>query len=308
MLSIILLGYNSGDRINIAFKRLNQLMTENRIDYELIIVDDGSIDDTFARASELAKLHEGTIKAIKLSKNFTSHYAIFAGLSKAEGKCITVIPDDEQQPYETILKMYELWEKGHKVILPYRFSRGDLFLQRLFSRSFYSIMNKMSDVSFPKFGIDTFFIDKSVAHILATKIRPIATTTITEILRLGFNPEFIGYDRPIGLNKGKSRWTLKKKLNLARDTFYSSSSFPIKLINRLGLATFLLSFVLSIFYLANKLVGYVELPSGWSTIVILLSFFSGLILLSLGIIANYIHLIYVEVKNRPGFIIEDYIK
>lgn len=307
MLSIILLGYNSGNRINIAFDRLNNLLTENHINYELIIVDDGSLDDTYARAARLVMENKGKVKAIKLSRNFTSHYAIFAGLTKAAGDCITVIPDDEQQPYETLVKMYDLWAKGHKVILPYRITRDDLFLQKLFSQSFYSIMNKISDISFPKYGIDTFFIDKSVAHILRTQIRPIATTTITEILRLGFSPEFIGYDRPIGFNEGKSRWTIKKKLKLARDTFYSSSTFPIRFINLLGLTTFLFSLILSLIYLINKVIGYADLPAGWSTIVILISFFSGLILLSLGIIANYLHLVYIDVKNRPGFIIEKFL-
>jgi dolichol-phosphate mannosyltransferase len=128
------------------------------------------------------------------------------------------------------------------------------------------------------------------------------------VLRLGFNPVFIPYDRPLGKNKYTSRWTLKKKIKLAKDTFYSSSSFPIKFITNLGLLTALFSFFVLIFYVyiyiyGNKAFWGITIP-GWTSIVVFISFFSGIILISLGVIAEYIWRIYEEVKARPGYIIK----
>jgi dolichol-phosphate mannosyltransferase len=116
------------------------------------------------------------------------------------------------------------------------------------------------------------------------------------------------YARPIGLNKGKSRWTFKKKLHLAKDVFFSSSSFPIKFITNLGFYTALLSIVIMFFYgyiaiFGNHQFWGMPVP-GWTSIILFITFFGGLMLLSLGIIAEYIWRIYEEVKARPGYIIK----
>ena len=307
MLSVILLSYNSGERITLAYQKLCELFNDNKIPFELIIVDDGSKDNSFEIASGLA-LETNNVIALKLSKNYTSHYAAFAGLTVANGNCATLIPDDEQQPYSTLLSMYSLWEKGDKIILPYRESRNDRWHQTMLSRLFYIGMNRLSDIDLPKFGIDTWFIDRSIVDILNTKISPRATTTFTEIIRLGFSPTYMPFERPIGLNEGKSRWSFKKKLKLASDIFYSSSTAPIRAIMWTGITSSSLSLVMGCYYLLIYIFGFSRAPLGWTTLVLLLIFFSGLILLSLGIIARYIHLIFVEAKGRPGYVISQLIK
>lgn len=307
LLSIILLSYNSGDRLRVAHAKLDALMKREGIPYELIIIDDGSQDDSPHVAESLARMH-ANVRAYRLSRNFTSHYAIFAGLSVCKGACAAPIPDDEQQPYELLVRMYRLWQEGRQVIIPHRTTRDDPPVSRFFSRVFYNVMNRFSEVKFPDGGADLFFIDREVVDILNNRIHPIRTASITEVLRLGFDPIFLPFDRPRGLNPKGSRWTLKKKIRLAADTFISSSSFPIKLIVFIGFVSSSMALVGMLFYLAAGLFGdriflSNTFPPGWISLVLLIFFFSGLILLSLGVLAEYIWRIYEEVKARPGYLI-----
>lgn len=307
VLSIILLSYYSSNRINTVFKQIFDLLDSQHILFELIIVDDGSKDDSFAIATTLENRYTN-VKAYQLSKNYTSHYSIFAGLSVCQGACAIVITDDEQQPYSVIVDCYRLWEKNNKIIIPYRKSRGDSFFDKIWAISFYKIMNALSDITLPPLGADTFFIDREVINIINERISPINTTSITEVLRLGFDPYYLPYTRSKSLTQ--SRWTFKKKWRLANDFFFSSSTFPIKFITFLGLFFSSFAGLITLVYIYAKLFGNqnfwkLNVIPGWTSIIIFITFFSGLILFSLGIIASYIWRIYEEVKNRPGYLIKN---
>ena len=167
-------------------------------------------------------------------------------------------------------------------------------------------MNSLSDVEFPKGGADGFLVDREIIDILNERIHPINTSTTVEVLRLGYDPQFIPFVRP--KRKGKSRWTIKKKMRLAKDTILSSSTFPIRMISVIGIGSFIFAMILMILAIVVKITGHnsiggVSIP-GWTSIVAFLSLFSGLLLLSLAVIAEYIWKIYEEVKNRPGYIIK----
>ena len=306
MLSIILLSYKSRERLIVVRNKLDEVLVASSVPYELIIIDDGSLDGSIEIALSLEKKYNN-VRAYELSRNYTSHYSILAGLKVAKGDCATVIPDDEQTPYENLVDMYREWQKGHKIIFSYRAQRTDPWFTKQFAQLFYKIISAISDFSYPSQGIDSFFIDREIIDILNEQIHPINTTTYTELLRLGFNPLYVPYLR-LKSTAVKSRWTFKKKFKHAKDWFFSTSSFPIKLITYIGLTVSLLAFFIIIFYLYIKLFGnnnywqvYVK---GWTSIILVISFFSGLILLSLGIISEYIYRIYEEVKNRPGYIIK----
>jgi dolichol-phosphate mannosyltransferase len=305
-LSIILLSYYSSNKLIDVYDKLAPILKSENIPFELVIMDDGSKDDSFKIARELEKKNP-EVKAFQLSRNYTSFYSIFAGLSVVDGACATMIPDDEQQPYSSLIEMYRLWENGEKVVIPYRENRDESWGIRFFSKLFYKIMNLVSDINYPYGGADICLIDREVINILNSKIHPINTAIIPEVLRLGFDPYFLPYSRSRGTNE-KSRWSFKKKLKLANDIFFSSSSFPIRFIIYMGLFFSSFAFMLIIFYTYIKVLGnsafWGNLIPGWTSIILFISFFSGLILLSLGVIAKYIWLIFEEVKNRPGYIIK----
>ncbi|MBP7463338.1 MAG: glycosyltransferase [Bacteroidales bacterium] len=305
LLSVVLLSYYSGERLIKCYEKLSACMKAENIPFEMIIIDDGSTDNSYEIALSLEKQHSNVF-AYQLSRNYTSHYAIFAGFSKVNGACATAMPDDFQQPLDTYVNMYRQWQMGNKLIIPYRISRNDGFIKDLFSKWYYRVMNRLSIVKFPPGGFDIFLADRELIDILNNRISPINTSTTVEVLRMGFSPVFIPYERPVV--KSKSRWTLKKKIKQAADSFFTSSNFPIRLITFLGIITFIFSVILSVFTIIIKLTGEKTLGGfsipGWATTVIFISMFSGLILLSLGIIAEYVWRIYEEVKNRPGFIIK----
>lgn len=304
LLSIILLSFYSEDRIHGVYNKVRTVMESENIPFELIIIDDGSKDNSYNVACTLEN-KDDRVRAFQLSRNYTSHYARFAGLSKCKGTCSVGIPDDLQTPLEVIVKMYRLWERGSKIVVPFRASRKDGLFSDMFSKIYYGIMNSISDVTFPKGGADGFLIDREIMDIMNERIHPINTSTIVEVLRLGFDPVFIPFHRPPA--KSKSRWTFKKKLKLASDTIFSSSSFPIKCITILGFGSVIISVLTIVFSIILKLTGNQNLFGfsipGWTSTFVLISLFSGLILFSLGIIAEYIWRIYEEVKDRPGYII-----
>ncbi len=306
LLSIILLSYYSDKRIRDVYYKTKDIMDQEEISFEFIIMDDGSKDNSFQIALDLEKKEE-SVRAFQLSKNYTSHYSKFAGFSVCSGDCATSMPDDFQIPPELIVKEYRLWQQGNKIVIPYRKSRRDGRIKDFFSNSYYHIMNSISDVNFPPGGADNFFVDREIIDILNKRIHPINTSSIVEVLRLGFEPFFLPFDRPE--TKSKSRWTFKKRYKLGKDTIYSSSSFPIRFISYLGILSFLFSMFLIFLASYLKLTGRTSIAGvsipGWTSTVAILSLFSGFILLSLGIIAEYIWKIHEEVKNRPGYIIKN---
>jgi glycosyltransferase involved in cell wall biosynthesis len=306
MLSIIFLSYYSGERISIAYSKLKSLLGDNNIAFEFLVIDDGSGDDSYKIALDLEQSNEN-VRAYQLSRNYTSHYSIFAGLSLCKGDCAIPISDDEQQPYQTIVDIYRLWKNGEKIIIPYRVKRDDGFLSNLAAGIYYRTINALSEVKFPKGGADVFFIDREIIDILVNRIHHINTSSIIEVLRLGYEPAYFPFERVKGTNH-KSRWTFKKKVRLFKDTFYSSSTWPVKVITRMGFFFSFIAFLMILFYSCITLFGnwefWGEYVPGWTSTVVIISFFSGIILFSLGIIAEYIWRIYEEVKNRPGYIIK----
>lgn len=304
--SVILLSFHSAGRIVPVFEELDKRFRAESIDYELIIIDDGSKDDSFQVAKALAGKHK-QVRAYQLSRNFSPHYAKFAGLSVAQGDLVTSMPDDWQTPLEVYVRMYREWQRGAQIVIPYRSKRNDGFLNEILARGYYRIMNSLSDVNLPPLGADIFAIDRELVDIMNERIHPINTSTLIEVLRLGFDPVYFPYERPKTVY-GKSRWTFKKKMRLFKDTFYASSNFPIRMITLLGIVSFVLSLLVILTVAVLKLVGEESLGGfrvpGWTTTLIIMSFFCGLILLSLSVIAEYLLRVFDEVKNRPGYIIK----
>ncbi|MBK8818130.1 MAG: glycosyltransferase [Saprospiraceae bacterium] len=306
ILSIIILSYESEKNIESITRKVIHTMKEENIPFEIIIMDDGSKDQSYRIAQNLSASNDN-IKTFQLSKNFNSPYAMFAGLSMSRGACAVVIPDDLQRPLHTVVAQYRKWQEGAKIVIAYRASREDGILSDLFSSFYYFIMNTFSKVNFPPGGAHGFLADREVVDILVNRISHKNTSPIIEVLQLGFDPVFIPFDRPKSTTE--SRWTLKKKISLAMNTFFASSTFPVKLVTFFGFCMFSIAFIVSLFviyakiFTDNTLFGF-PVP-GWATIILVTMFFNGMTMLSLGIIAEYIWRIFEEVKGRPPYIIRN---
>ena len=306
LLSITIPSFQSEHRIEQTVVKISKRMEMENIPFEIIIIDDGSTDQSFEKALLLEEKYS-FVRAYQLSRNYTSPYVQFAGLQLAKGNCSITIPDDLQRPLDVVVKMYREWEKGAKIVIAHHDVRNDGFFSDFFSKSYYKIMNRFSDITYPPGGADGFLADREVIDLLNKRISPRNTTPTIEALRLGFEPVFFPYTRP--KVDHKSRWTFQKKVKLASDSFFSSSNFPIRFITTIGFLTSLFSFLLIMaiiiakLFTDNSLFGFPI--QGWATIVVLVSFFNGLVLFCLGIVAAYVWRIYEEVKGRPGFIIKE---
>lgn len=308
LLSITLLSYYSKDRIVKSYNAVKELLDKEKIPFEFIVMDDGSKDESYQIALELEKQYDN-VRAYQLSRNYGSIYSMFAGLSVSKGDCALPLVDDEQQPYPTIVQMYRLWQNGEKVIIPCRESRHDPMMQNLWSVAYYKTMNSISNIHYPHGGADVALIDREVIDIINSRIHPRNTMFIAEVLNLGFTPYFLPFVRPLGLNEGKSRFTFKKRMKLALDSLFSNSTYPLRLISYVGLTISVLSFVAIIFYLYIYLFGNREFwgntVPGWTSLVLIMFLLGGIILLSLGVISEYLWRIFDEVKDRPGYIIKN---
>ena len=162
-------------------------------------MDDGSVDDSFKLVLEIESSH-ANVRSFQPSKNYTSQYSIFAGFSKVNGACAIALPYDFQVPIDTVIEMYRLWEKEHKVIIPYRNKKDHSFFFKICSTIYYFAMNLLPEVHFPKGGADVFLADKKIIEIFNKHIHPKNTSTIIEALRLGFDPLYIPMQSPKGTN------------------------------------------------------------------------------------------------------------
>ncbi|MDI4650308.1 glycosyltransferase family 2 protein [Cohnella hashimotonis] len=280
-------------------KRLQESLPE--FELEFIFVDDGSKDRSLALLlSEREK--DQRIKVIKLSKNFGSMSAIQAGLGLARGDCVGIISADLQDPPELFVDMIERWRSGHKVVLASRSDRDESFSQKMFSNTYYFLMEKYALKGYPAGGFDFVLIDKQVVQEI-NNIKEKNTNIMSLIYWLGHDRSIIPYVRQ-ERKFGKSRWTLSKKVKLFIDSFVSFSYAPIRFMSSIGFITAVISFLYGIFAIVNAFVGNVGIQ-GWTSIVAVITFLLGIIMMMLGIIGEYLWRILDESRQRPAYIIDE---
>lgn len=268
---------------------------------EVVMVDDGSGDESWKMMQELAK-EDQRIKPIKLSRNFGSHAAILCGLSHATGACAVVKAADLQEPTEMVLEMYQSWKKGNNVVLAVRKDREESFGQKLFANFYYWLVRKAALPQMPKGGFDTFLLDRKVIEVLERMDERNSAIT-GQILWSGFKTDTIYYVRR-AREIGKSRWTLKKKIRLVADTLFSFSNLPIALITTVGALSSVGAFLWALIVLISKLMGKIEV-SGFTTLFIFQLFSFGVIMVTLGLLGGYLWRAFDASRNRPVYIIED---
>ncbi|WP_405104646.1 glycosyltransferase family 2 protein [Paenibacillus sp. FSL K6-1217] len=300
-LSIVVPIYYNELNIPHTIPRLKDL--ENIIpdcDFEFVFVDDGSKDRSFSLLME-AKKQDSRIKVIKLSRNFGSMSAIQAGLNYTTGDCVGIIAADLQDPPELFKEMIEYWRSGKKVVLATREDREESFSQKLFSNTYYLLLEKFALKGYPKGGFDFLLIDKQVVHEVV-RIEEKNTNIMSLIYWLGHDQVQIPYVRQ-ERKLGKSRWTLSKKIKLFIDSFVSFSYSPIRFMSFIGVITAILSFLYGVFVIVGTLSGFIELQ-GWTTIIALITFLLGIIMIMLGIIGEYLWRILDESRERPSYVID----
>lgn len=301
-LSIIIPVYYNEDNLIPLYDDIKKKVIDViNYDYEIVMVNDGSQDNSYQVMKQLAE-KDGNIKIVSLSRNFGSHAAILCGLSKCTGDCAVVKAADLQEPTELILEMVERWKKGYNVVLAVREGREEGRSQTLFANLYYWLVRNTALPSMPKGGFDVYLIDRKVIDVLAALDEKNSALT-GQILWSGFKTDKIYYKR-VAREIGTSRWTLKKKIRLVADTLFSFSTLPIKAVSSIGILSFIGSLIWAAVVLAAKLMGQIDV-SGWTTLFIFNLFSFGLVMLTLGILGEYLWRIFDASRNRPPYIIED---
>lgn len=300
-ISIIVPVYYNQDNLLPLYADLKEkVLTKLDTEYELIFVDDGSKDKSYEVMKDLAKVDKN-IKLVKLSRNFGEHSALLAGLSQCTGDCAVRKAADLQEPSEVILEMIKKYKEGNKVVLAVRADREEPVTQKAFSNLYAFLMRKLALHNMPKGGFDTFLIDRQVIDVVV-KMQESNTSLMSQILWAGFETATVPYVRK-KREIGKSRWTLSKKIKLVYDSLLSFSYFPIKLITIAGFLSFLIAIILLIVIVYKRMTGIIDVEGYTSIIMIMLMGF-GIIMLSIGILGEYLWRTYDAARNRPPYIIE----
>ena len=300
-LSIIIPVYYNEMNLHDLYVDLNQKVLSKVKDYELIFVDDGSQDKSYEIIHELSK-EDKNIRSLKLSRNFGSHAAILAGLNACTGDCAVMKTADLQEPSEMILEMYQKWIEGNNVVLAIRSDRNDSAVSNFFSNLYYKIIRQFVLKTMPLGGFDCFLIDRKVIEVLRGMDEK-NTSLMGQILWAGFKTDKIYYTR-LKREKGKSRWTLQKKIKLVIDSVLSFTHLPVRIMTVIGLSFFFFSLLWAAYLIYLRVFGGINLE-GWTTLMVFNLFSSGLILLMLGIVGEYLWRNFDATRTRPVYIVEE---
>lgn len=285
-----------------CYRRLKAVMEDCGYEYELIFVNDGSRDGTMDVLEALAD-SDKRVKVISFSRNFGHQVAVTAGIDKAKGSAVIIIDADLQDPPELIVEMLKLWEQGYEVVYAKRKRRkGESIFKRTTASLFYRVLDKLSDTRIPLDTGDFRLIDAKVADELRG-MREKNRFLRGMVSWIGFRQTPIEYEREERF-AGETKYPLKKMIKFAMDGIISFSSKPLKLSQYLGFFAVICAIAVFVYSVAYRLVGGVNLVSGWASIMTTVAFLGGVQLISIGILGEYIGRMYEESKGRPLYIIE----
>jgi dolichol-phosphate mannosyltransferase len=301
ILSIIVPCLNEENNL-IEFKsRIIKVINDLSITYKIYFIDDGSTDKSWEIIKNFSS-NDKNILGIKLSKNFGHQNAISAGFQYANSDYVLIIDADLQDPPELLFDMYNKISKNNfNVVYAKRIKSNENFFKKFTSKIFYIIFNSLSNIKIPRDTSDFRIIDKKILN----EIKKLSEKDIFYrglIPWMGFKSDFVEFERK-NRKQGQSGWTLSKMFNFSITALTSFSSIPIRL-------SFYLCFLMSIIFIFNSLYALYsylqnDTVKGWTSIVLIISFFNIIVFFILGIISEYVGKIYTEIKNRPNFIIDE---
>ncbi len=302
-LSIIVPMYNEEEVIDVFFTEIRKVM--NKIPsytYEIVCVNDGSRDNTLQILKQYAQ-KDKRIKIISFSRNFRKEQALFAGIENCIGRCAVPMDVDLQDPPELIIDFIKKWEEGYKVVYGVRADRSkDSFVKKITALSFYKIFNSISENKIPNNTGDFRLIDRKVIEAIKTiKEKKLFMKGIFNWV--GFKSIGITYKRPERV-AGQTKWNYWKLWNFALDGITASTTLPLRIWTYLGVIIASLSFCYGLYIVLRTVLYGVQVP-GYSSLLTFMLFFGGVQLLVLGIFGEYIGRIFIEVKNRPLYIIDE---
>ena len=300
-LSIIVPVYWNSDTLMLLYQDMKEKILHKLEEYEIVFVDDGSGDNSWEIMNQIREMDEN-VRLVRLSRNFGEHAAILAGLSVCTGDCAVTKQADLQEDSELILQLYEKWKEGNKVVLAVRAERDEGAVKKFFANLYYTLMRKLVVKDMPKGGFDCYLLDRQVIEVLLMLDEKNSALTL-QVLWVGFKSDKVYFHRK-AREIGKSRWTLSKKVKLVVDSMMSFSYFPVRFMSFLGSAYAIAAVIWGIVLVAQKLSGVEDMP-GWTSLMVLMLFSFGVIMVMLGLLGEYIWRALDASRNRPPFLIDE---
>lgn len=298
-LSVVIPIYGEEENLDELDRRLRGALAPTGLDYEIVLVNDGSRDRSLEKMLAL-RAADPRIRVVDLSRNFGHQIAVTAGLDHTRGRVVAVMDGDLQDPPEVLPEMLGLWRQGHEVVYAVRRTRQESMLKRTAYRVFYRLLRRISQTDVPLDSGDFSLMDRRVVDLLNQL--PERNRFVRGLRAwVGFRQVGFEYDRP-GRFAGEAKYDLRGLVKLARDGIFAFSDAPLRVAFNLGLAITGFAAVLALWTLAKRIFGIGVVP-GFATITMLVLFFGGVQLLSIGILGEYIGRIYTEVKGRPRYVV-----
>ena len=300
MLSVVIPAFNEQEMVPAAAGQIDGILSRAGIPHELIFIDDGSRDATWAEIRAESE-HRDTVRGVHFSRNFRKEAAIFAGLQAADGDCVAVIDCDLQHPPEKLVEMYRLWEQGVEVVEGVKTDRGEESLaHRVAAKTFYRLISEATHIDMTR-ASDFKLLDRKAVNVLRSMREKRAFFRALSSW-IGFRTAEVPYEVRERA-AGESKWSTWLLIKYALSNITAFTSLPLHLITGCGAASFLAALIVGIVSIVRLAMGRVV--TGLTGAVILLLFLSGLIMVGLGIIGYYLGNIYMEIQDRPRFIVSE---
>jgi len=302
VLSVVIPFYNESGNLPELFRRLTATLGSIGEEYEIVCVDDGSRDDTWAQLRQ-ARESDLRIKLVRLSRNFGKEIALSAGLRHARGAAVVTLDADLQHPPELIAEFVARWREGNQMVYAVRQStQRETWLRTLFARTYYWLFRKISDLNLPPGAGDFRLLDRKVVDAL--NAMPERTRFMKGLFAwVGFQQVGVPFTvAPRGT--GKTGWSLRKLWRFAIDGVTAFSTLPLRVWSLLGFVVSLLSLFYGLFLVVRTLIFGIDVP-GYASLMVVSLFIGGVQLISLGVIGEYVGRVFEEVKRRPLYLVSE---
>lgn len=306
-LSLVVPCYNEEGNVEKFYSEVKKAFDGKVADYEFVFVNDGSKDETYPRLKKLYEEHkESQIQVLSFSRNFGKEAAIYAGLKSVRGDLVCLIDADLQQRPEVVLEMLDVMYSKEDIdcVTAYQDERKEGKLMTAMKSAFYKIINGIADVPFVN-GASDFRLMKRKMVDAIVEMGEYHRFSKGIFSFVGFNTEYIPYTVE-ERESGESKWGFRKLLKYAIEGIVSFTTFPLKLSAYIGFLSAAVSIIYLIIVVIQKLAFGIDVP-GYATIVVLVLLLGGLQLFSLGILGEYLSKIYVQVKDRPIYVLKDHL-
>jgi polyisoprenyl-phosphate glycosyltransferase len=302
LISIVIPCYRERDNLPVLYERMNVALASADFDWELILIDDHSPDDTFAVASGLTE-QDKRVRVFRLARNCGSHLASACGLELTRGQAAIVMAADLQDPPELIREMVARWRNGDQVVWAIREeSAHQGFAARLASCTYWAMLASMLPQStLPMQGADFVLLDRVAIDALG-QCRELNFNILGIVVWLGFRQVSVRYKKEERLH-GKSSWTFRKKIRQVIDSLTSFSHAPLRLISLAGVVIAFFGFLFAVNVIVNYFVHGISVV-GWPSLMVAILVLSGLQMIMLGIIGEYLWRTLDESRRRPRYVIE----